>query len=150
MTKVLFVSLGCDKNRVDSERMLSALLARGFSITEDALTAKAAVVNTCCFIHDAKEESINEIIALGRLKEEGCLEKIIVTGCLAERYREEIAKELPEVDVILSIGEEGNIADVLDEAFLKDKILRCAQNDKRSAQNDKRSAQNDNCHPEER
>lgn len=114
MTDVLFVSLGCDKNRVDSEYMLSDLTKRGYRITEDETTAKAAVVNTCCFIHDAKEESVNEILALAELKKTAALETIVVTGCLAERYYDEIMKEIPEVDAVVKIAEEGDLADVLD------------------------------------
>ena len=117
MTDVLFVSLGCDKNRVDSEYMLSDLSKRGYRITDDEMTAKAAVVNTCCFIHDAKEESIQEILALADLKETGVLEAIVVTGCLAERYYDEIIKEIPEVDAVVKIAEEGGLADVLDEVL---------------------------------
>lgn len=117
MTDVLFVSLGCDKNRVDSEYMLSDLSKRGYRITDDEMTAKAAVVNTCCFIHDAKEESIQEILALADLKETGALEAIVVTGCLAERYYDEIIKEIPEVDAVVKIAEEGGLADVLDEVL---------------------------------
>ncbi|MBQ9512008.1 MAG: 30S ribosomal protein S12 methylthiotransferase RimO [Lachnospiraceae bacterium] len=114
MTEVLFISLGCDKNRVDSEVMLASLSARGYSITDDETLAKAAVVNTCCFIHDAKEESVNEILALASLKEAGSLQAIIVTGCLADRYYDEIAREIPEVDAVVKIAEEESLADVLD------------------------------------
>ena len=94
------ISLGCDKNRVDSEKMLSNLLEKypGSELTDDPAEADITVINTCAFIGDAKEESINTIIENGEYKETGRLKKLIVAGCLAERYREEIRKELPEVD----------------------------------------------------
>lgn len=101
MIQILFVSLGCDKNLVDSEVMLGLLQEKGYAITNEEKEADVAVINTCCFIHDAKEESIENIIELGKLKETGKLKALIITGCLAERYRDEIEKELPEVDAIL-------------------------------------------------
>lgn len=99
--KIFFTSLGCDKNTVDSEMMLGLLADAGFSFTDDETEAEVAVVNTCCFIGDAKEESINTLIELGKLKEEGKLQALIATGCLAQRYAEEIKENLPEVDMIL-------------------------------------------------
>lgn len=101
MEKILFVSLGCDKNLVDSEQMLGLLSENGFEFTDDENEADAIVINSCCFIGDAKEESINTIIELGALKETGKLKCLIVTGCLAQRYSEEIKEELPEVDAVL-------------------------------------------------
>ena len=101
MVRILFVSLGCDKNLVDSEVMLGLLQGKGYTITNEEKDADVAVVNTCCFIHDAKEESIENIIEMGRLKQTGKLKALIVTGCLAQRYKDEIRKELPEVDAIL-------------------------------------------------
>ncbi|MBQ9984455.1 MAG: 30S ribosomal protein S12 methylthiotransferase RimO [Lachnospiraceae bacterium] len=101
MVQILFVSLGCDKNLVDSEVMLGLLQEKGYSITNEEKEAEVVVINTCCFIHDAKEESIESIIEMGKLKETGKLKALIVTGCLAQRYKEEITKELPEVDAIL-------------------------------------------------
>lgn len=99
--KVFFVSLGCDKNLVDSEMMLGQLAEAGHEITDDESNADVVVINTCSFIHDAKEESINTIIEFGRMKENGSLKGIIVSGCLAERYQKEIREMLPEVDAII-------------------------------------------------
>ena len=104
-SKVLFVSLGCDKNRVDSEEMLGHLAASGFSFTDDETEAEIIVVNTCCFIDEAKEESIETILDLARMKEEGCLKRLVVCGCMAERYRKELQTELPEVDAICGVNE---------------------------------------------
>ncbi len=99
--KVLLISLGCDKNLVDSEVMLGLLNKAGHELTNDETEAEAVVINTCAFISDAKEESINTIIEMGRLKETGRLKKLIVAGCLSQRYKDEIMKELPEIDVII-------------------------------------------------
>lgn len=112
--KVLFISLGCDKNLVDSEVMLGILAERGYSFTDDESEAEAAVVNTCCFINDAKEESINTILELARLRERGELKALIVTGCLAQRYRDEIQKEIPEVDAIIGTTAIDAVAQTLD------------------------------------
>lgn len=112
--KILFVSLGCDKNRVDSEVMLGMLSQRGHEFTDDEEIAEAAVVNTCCFIGDAKEESINTIIELGEYRKSGKYKALIVTGCLAERYREEVLKEIPEVDRILGTASVEHIVEALD------------------------------------
>ena len=101
MTKLLFISLGCDKNLVDSEQMLGLLAENDFEFTDDENEAEVIVINSCCFIGDAKEESINTIIEMGALKERGILKALIVTGCLAQRYAEQIRQELPEVDAIL-------------------------------------------------
>ena len=101
MKKVLFISLGCDKNLADSEEMLGMLVERGYEITNDETEAEIIVVNTCAFIHDAKEESINSILEMARYKTEGVLKVLLVTGCLAQRYKEEIIKEIPEVDAVL-------------------------------------------------
>ncbi len=99
--KVCLISLGCDKNLVDSEVMLGLLCDAGHVLVEDENEAEAIIINTCCFIHDAKEESIETILTMARLKEEGCLKRLIVTGCLAERYADEIREDIPEVDGIL-------------------------------------------------
>lgn len=99
--RIYFVSLGCDKNLVDSEVMLGLLREAGFSFTDDENEADVAIVNTCCFIHDAKEESINTLIELGKLKCDGKLKALIASGCLAQRYHKEIAEEIPEVDAII-------------------------------------------------
>lgn len=105
--KIHMISLGCDKNRVDSEKMLFNLLEKypGSELTDDPAEADITVINTCAFIGDAKEESINTIIENGEYKETGRLKKLIVAGCLAERYREEIRKELPEVDEVIGVKE---------------------------------------------
>ena len=99
--KILFISLGCDKNLVDTEMMLGMLAESGHTFTDDESEAEAAVVNTCCFIGDAKEESINTILEMAELKKSGQLKALIVAGCLAQRYKEEIQTEIPEVDEIL-------------------------------------------------
>ncbi len=99
--KILFVSLGCDKNLVDSEMMLGMLQEKGFSFTDDENEADIVVVNTCCFIGDAKEESINTLLEMSELKESGQLKALIAAGCLAQRYREEIQEEIPQVDAII-------------------------------------------------
>ena len=99
--KLLLISLGCDKNLVDSEKMLGALTAGGYELTDDEQEAEIAVINTCCFIEDAKKESIETIFELTPYKEAGTLKAIIVTGCMAQRYREEIEAEIPEVDAIV-------------------------------------------------
>lgn len=115
--KVVFVSLGCDKNLVDSEMMLGMLEEHGYAFTDDETEAEAAVVNTCCFIGDAKEESVNTILELAELKKSGSLKALIVTGCLAERYREEIRKEIGEVDAVLGTTAIDRIAETLDQVF---------------------------------
>ncbi|MCM1203104.1 MAG: 30S ribosomal protein S12 methylthiotransferase RimO [Bacteroidales bacterium] len=117
MIRILFVSLGCDKNLVDSEVMLELLQEKGYGITNEEKEADVAIVNTCCFIHDAKEESIENIIELGRLKETGKLKALIVTGCLAQRYREEIRTELPEVDAILGTSSTEAIVEAVQEVL---------------------------------
>lgn len=117
MIQILFVSLGCDKNLVDSEVMLGLLQDKGYAITNEEKEADVAVINTCCFIHDAKEESIENIIELGKLKETGKLKALIITGCLAERYRDEIEKELPEVDAILGTMSTEFIVEAVEQAL---------------------------------
>lgn len=112
--KIHFISLGCDKNLVDSEQMLSILHRKGYELTDDDREADIIIINSCCFINDAKEESINTIIEEGRLKEEGKLKFLIVAGCLAERYSEEIEEELPEVDAVVGTTAFDGIADVID------------------------------------
>ena len=99
--KILFVSLGCDKNLVDTEEMLGMLSESGYEFTNDETEAEIIIINSCCFINDAKEESINTIIEMGKYKEIGSCKGLIVTGCLAQRYSEEIRNELPEVDAIV-------------------------------------------------
>lgn len=99
--KLLFISLGCDKNLVDSEMMLGMLAKSGYEFTDDERDADLVVINTCCFINDAKEESIHTILEMAELRKSGDIEGLLVAGCLAQRYREEIQTEIPEVDVIL-------------------------------------------------
>lgn len=99
--KILFISLGCDKNLVDSEHMLGLLVKHGYEITDDETQADIIVINTCCFIHDAKEESIENILQMAEYKKQGSCKVLLVTGCMAERYREEIHQEIPEVDAVL-------------------------------------------------
>ena len=99
--RVYLISLGCDKNLVDSEVMLGLLQEAGHTVAEDLEEADAAIVNTCCFIGDAKEESINTILELADLRAEGTLKRLVIAGCLAERYAEEIRKEIPEVDAVV-------------------------------------------------
>ena len=115
MKKVLFISLGCDKNLVDSEMMLGMLARNGYEFTDDEREADIVVVNTCCFIGDAKEESINTILEMAELKKSGGIEMLIVAGCLAERYREEIQTEIPEVDAILGTMAIDEVVRTLDE-----------------------------------
>ena len=103
--KVFYVSLGCDKNLVDSEKMLGMLHEAHYELTDNEYEADVIIVNTCAFIGDAKEESINNIIEMGKLKETGKCKKLIVTGCLAQRYKEEIKKELPEVDMVFGMSD---------------------------------------------
>ena len=111
------VSLGCAKNQVDGEMMMATLQKAGYEIRDDAALADAAIVNTCGFIDAAKKESIEEILELARLKAEGKIRAIVVTGCMAERYREEILKELPEVDAVAGIGADSDIAAVIEKAL---------------------------------
>ena len=122
--KILFVSLGCDKNLVDSEVMLGLLNKAGHELTNDETEAEAVVINTCAFISDAKEESINTIIEMGRLKNTGRLKKLIVAGCLSQRYKDEIMKELPEIDVIIGATNYDKIVEAIgtDEDAIVDDI----------------------------
>ncbi len=113
--KILFVSLGCDKNRVDTEVMLGMLQSRGHSFTDDEEEAEAAVVNTCCFIGDAKQESINVILELAERRASGQLQALIVTGCLGQRYQDEVQKEIPEVDQILGVTSTEKIVEAIEE-----------------------------------
>ena len=112
--KVMFVSLGCDKNLVDTENMLGILNDRGFTFTDDEMEAEVIAVNTCCFIHDAKQESINTILEMAEHKKDGKCKILIVTGCLAHRYQDEITKEIPEVDAFIGTSSYDKIADVIE------------------------------------
>ena len=115
--KILFISLGCDKNLVDTEVMLGLLASRGYEMTDDETEADIIVINTCCFIHDAKEESIQNILEMAEYKKEGKVKALIVTGCLAERYRQEILDEIPEVDEVLGTTAYDRILDAVDAAL---------------------------------
>ena len=123
MRKVLFISLGCDKNLADSEEMLGMLVENGYTLTNDETEAEVIVVNTCAFIHDAKEESINSILEMARYKTEGVLKALLVTGCLAQRYKEEIIEEIPEVDAVLGTTSFGDIIKALDKVFAGERYL---------------------------
>lgn len=114
--KIFIQSLGCDKNLSDAEHMLSRLIKKGYSITDDETEADIVIVNTCCFIHDALQESIDTIIELGSLKESGQLKTLVITGCMAERYADDMRRELPEVDAIVGTASYDKICDVIEEA----------------------------------
>ena len=114
--KILFISLGCDKNLADSEEMLGLLTGSGHEIVDSEEEAEAIVVNTCCFIHDAKEESINTILEMAEYKKSGICQVLIVTGCMAQRYKEEIVQEIPEVDAVLGTTSYDDIVQALNEA----------------------------------
>ncbi|HJD47154.1 MAG TPA: 30S ribosomal protein S12 methylthiotransferase RimO [Candidatus Mediterraneibacter norfolkensis] len=114
---ILFISLGCDKNLVDTEVMLGLLASRGYEMTDDETQADIIVINTCCFIHDAKEESIQNILEMAEYKKEGKVKALIVTGCLAERYRQDILDEIPEVDEVLGTTAYDKILDAVDRAL---------------------------------
>ncbi len=114
-TKIAFVSLGCDKNTVDSEIMIQLLAEKGYEIVKEDDQAEVIVVNTCGFIQDAKEESINTLIEMGQYKESGKLKALVATGCLAERYADQIFEELPEVDAVVGTGSYEKIVDVVEE-----------------------------------
>lgn len=114
---ILFISLGCDKNLVDSEVMLGLLNTKGYQIVDDEMLADVIVINTCCFIHDAKEESIQTILEMAEYKETGRLKALIVTGCLAQRYQKEIMEEIPEVDAVLGTTSYDRIAETVKEAL---------------------------------
>ena len=123
MKKVLFISLGCDKNLTDSEEMLGMLVENGYEITNDETEAEVIVINTCAFIHDAKEESVNTILEMARYKEEGICKALLVTGCLAQRYKEEIVGEIPEVDAVLGTASYDEIIKALNQVFSGEPFL---------------------------
>lgn len=114
--KILFIALGCDKNLADSEEMLGLLTAGGHEITDDETQADAIVINTCCFIKDAKEESVEAILEMAEYKKTGSCHALIVTGCMAQRYQKEIIEEVPEVDAVLGTTSYGDIVKALEEA----------------------------------
>lgn len=114
---ILLVSLGCDKNLVDSEYMIGELLEKGYTVTDDENEADVIVVNSCCFIGDAKEESIDTILSMAKLKENGRLKALVVAGCLAQRYQDEVLRELPEVDALVGTGACASIAEAVEHAL---------------------------------
>lgn len=114
---ILFISLGCDKNLVDTEVMLGLLASKGYQMIDDETQADVIVVNTCCFINDAKEESIQTILEMAEYKNEGRLKALIVTGCLAQRYKNEIIEEIPEVDAVLGTTSYDKIVEAIEEAL---------------------------------
>lgn len=117
--KILFISLGCDKNLADTEYMLGKLEQKGYTFTDDEREAEILIVNTCCFIHDAKEESIQTLLEMGRLKEEGNAKVLIAAGCLAERYKDEIQTEIPEVDAIVGTNAIDKIVEAVEQTLLR-------------------------------
>jgi len=119
--KIFFVSLGCDKNLVDSEEMLALLQKRGYTFTDDEVQADVIVINTCCFINDAKEESVQTILEMSEYKKEGSCKALIVTGCMAQRYKQEILDEVPEVDMVLGTTAYDKIVKAIDEALAGDR-----------------------------
>lgn len=120
--KVGFVSLGCSKNQIDTEMMMAHLNGGDFEITADASAADVIIVNTCGFIGDAKRESVDTIMEMAELKRTGSLKKLVVTGCLAERYRENILKEIPDVDVVSGVGSIHSIVDTVKESFKRESV----------------------------
>lgn len=122
MYKIGMISLGCPKNQVDAERMLALLDKNEFEIADCYEGVDAVIVNTCGFIDDAKREAIENILDMAQLKEEGTVKKIIVTGCLAQRHQEEIFSEIPEVDAVIGIGANGNIADIVKNVIEGEKV----------------------------
>lgn len=121
---ILFVSLGCDKNLVDTEVMLGLLASKGYKMVDQEELADIIVVNTCCFIHDAKEESIQTILEMAEYKKQGKLKALIVTGCLAQRYKEEILEEIEEVDAVLGTTSYDKILDVIEEVLVGKKLVQ--------------------------
>lgn len=115
--KIFFMSFGCDKNLSDTEHMLGILSGKGYEFTQDETEARVIVINTCCFINDAKEESINAILEMAEYKKHGNCEALIVTGCLAERYKSEIVEEIPEVDAILGTASYDDIDEAVEAAM---------------------------------
>lgn len=124
--KVMFVSLGCDKNLVDTENMLGILRERGFEFTDDEMEAEIIAINTCCFINDAKQESINTILEMAEHKRDGKCKVLVVSGCLAHRYKDEIIKEIPEVDAFIGTSSYDRIADVI-QAVLEGRTYNCVE-----------------------
>lgn len=124
--KVGVVSLGCSKNLVDSERMLFKLRKNGYELVTEAGLADVAIVNTCGFIQSAKEEAIETILELVTLKNEGTIKKIIITGCLVERYKEEAAELFPEADAVIGMGNNKDIVDILNQVLKGERVVNFA------------------------
>lgn len=124
--KIGMVSLGCNKNQVDAERMLYKIKEAGYQLVADAALSDIVIVNTCGFIESAKQEAIETILEFGKLKEEGRIKKIIVTGCLAERYKEEVAELLPEADAVIGLGCNDDILNVIDKVLANQRPLEFA------------------------
>lgn len=122
MSKIAMIGLGCPKNQVDAEVMLSLLVEAGFEITGDTEEADLVIVNTCGFINDAKKEAIDTILSACEMKKEGIIRKVVVTGCLSERYKDEIMKEIPEVDGCVGIGANGEIAEICKRVLEGEKL----------------------------
>ena len=127
--KILFVSLGCDKNLADTESMLGLLASRGYEMTDDEAEADVIVINTCCFIHDAMEESIQNILEMAEYRKSGQAKALIVAGCLAQRYRQEILDEIPEVDEVLGTTAFDRILDAVDAALAGERSVMIADPD---------------------
>lgn len=125
MMNIMFVSLGCDKNLVDSEHMLGLLARRGYTFTDDEASADIIIINTCCFILDAKEESVDTILEMAEYKKAGSCKALIVTGCLAQRYRQEILDEIPEVDAVLGTASYDAIVEAAEQALSGQTQLIC-------------------------
>lgn len=136
--KILMVSLGCDKNLVDSEVMLGMLAEKGYTFTDDETEAEIAVVNTCCFINDAKEESVDAILEMAELKKSGQLKVLIVTGCLAQRYQKEIRKEIEEVDAIIGTSAIDKIVETIEDVMAGESREHLLPLDRRPSGNRKR------------
>ena len=126
MVKVGIVSLGCSKNQVDAELMMALICQEGFQLCADPAQCDVVLVNTCGFIEDAKRESIETILEFAAGKGKGPLKCLVVTGCLAERYREELAAEIPEADVVLGIGKNQEIAAAIRRALAGDRVVEFA------------------------
>lgn len=122
MTRIGMVSLGCPKNQVDAERMLALLKDEGYEIAYDAALSDVVIINTCGFIQSAKEEAIETILEFCTLKEEGRIKAVVVTGCLAERYRDEILSEIPQVDAVVGIGKNDELADIIRKIYCGEKV----------------------------
>ena len=119
--KIGFVSLGCPKNQLDTEVMLHELMAAGYEVTPEETEADVVIINTCAFIESAKQEAIDNILDIAWLKKHHTLKAIVVTGCLAERYRDQIFEEMPEVDAILGVGSIHNIVEAVEAVTTKKK-----------------------------